>query len=418
MKCPKCGYNSFDHLESCKKCGGDLTDHKSNFGLRNLFFRIGKPEQATTVAAVEETGTKALPVETITPAETADFGFDFTGAGEPDEDPLESSPGELLGGDRRQKSKRAASESAVIYRPAEESDDSGVGDAHFDFAGDEEAQTRTEKMQGESPSAADLFSWDDASEEPAEVWQESPGSPEPNLAELFLESLDDSAGSMEAAPPLFADEDPFGNISCELPLPEIDSRTLAEYGEKTGAGGPSEYLWGQEREDAPPSPEEHESPPLSYRIGAGAIDLLILAMVFVLFLAAGEVALGPDQVRGFFPSLPSLLQLATPYFLVLFTVCFGYFTLFHFLLGQTPGKMLFRIRVVGEEGGGLMFSQAFLRTVGGLLSLIAAGLGYLRIVFDRERRGWNDRLANSRVIHQAGWENLEDLREVGLAEEE
>jgi uncharacterized RDD family membrane protein YckC len=110
-------------------------------------------------------------------------------------------------------------------------------------------------------------------------------------------------------------------------------------------------------------------------------------------------------------------SLATPYFLVLFAVCFGYFTLFHFLIGQTPGKMLFRIRVVGEEGGGLMFSQAFLRSVGGLLSLLPAGLGYLRIAFDGERRGWNDRLANSRVVPVTGWERLEELSEENLAEE-
>jgi hypothetical protein len=64
-----------------------------------------------------------------------------------------------------------------------------------------------------------------------------------------------------------------------------------------------------------------------------------------------------------------------------------------------------------------MVSQAFLRSVGGLLSLRPAGLGYLRIAFVGERRGWNYRLANSRVVPVTGWERLEELSEEGLAEE-
>ncbi len=29
MKCPKCGYTSFDYLDECKKCGKDLRDVRS-----------------------------------------------------------------------------------------------------------------------------------------------------------------------------------------------------------------------------------------------------------------------------------------------------------------------------------------------------------------------------------------------------
>jgi len=32
MRCPKCGYISFDHLETCGKCSKDLTDVVENFG--------------------------------------------------------------------------------------------------------------------------------------------------------------------------------------------------------------------------------------------------------------------------------------------------------------------------------------------------------------------------------------------------
>jgi uncharacterized RDD family membrane protein YckC len=527
MKCPKCGYNSFDHLESCKKCGQDMAAHKAKFGLRSLFFGGGEREQATTATTAEEAETDVLSEEPAVPAAPTDFGFDFMSEEVPDEEPLESTLDELLGGDRPEKGDfdflaegSEPGHGAIVDPPAE---DYGADDSpDFDFAWEEEPLAKAGEVSGEdaepepvafpdfaqdeisgnpgggseppvgipegfdlefespprshedipefvfegeelpiipddpagmsgeeaagegfvsmekpslweefdpasedaadqeAPSvspAAESFSWDDASREEAE--EEEPGFPEPNLAELFLESLDDTTDKddpSEAAPDFFAEVDPFGDISSEVALVETEHRDIPEDREVTGAEEPegSGSPWEGEEEDAP---EAVKAPPLTSRIGAGMTDLIILAVVFILFLAAGEVALGSGLAIRPFPSLVSLLELAIPYFLVLFAVCFGYFTLFHFLIGQTPGKMLFRIRVVGEEGGGLMFSQAFLRSVGGLLSLLPAGLGYLRIAFDRDRRGWNDRLANSRVVPVSGWENLEELREEGLAEE-
>ncbi len=33
MKCPKCGYISFDHLDECRRCGTDLRDTRALLGL-------------------------------------------------------------------------------------------------------------------------------------------------------------------------------------------------------------------------------------------------------------------------------------------------------------------------------------------------------------------------------------------------
>ena len=33
MKCPKCGYTNFDYLDSCKKCGNDISDVRSMLGV-------------------------------------------------------------------------------------------------------------------------------------------------------------------------------------------------------------------------------------------------------------------------------------------------------------------------------------------------------------------------------------------------
>jgi uncharacterized RDD family membrane protein YckC len=137
------------------------------------------------------------------------------------------------------------------------------------------------------------------------------------------------------------------------------------------------------------------------RLGAGAVDLLLLGLIYGLFLAAGKLALFPaDQAMAPIP-LESLAELAIPYFLILFALCFGYFTLFHFLSGQTPGKMVFRLKVESDSGAPMDFAQAFLRSVGGLISLLCAGLGFLFMLRAPEHRGWNDRLAGTRVIDTA-----------------
>jgi hypothetical protein len=50
MKCPKCGYNSFEHLDNCKKCNGSLVAFKQSVGLRPVILPAG----IVIVAASEE----------------------------------------------------------------------------------------------------------------------------------------------------------------------------------------------------------------------------------------------------------------------------------------------------------------------------------------------------------------------------
>ncbi|MDX2479611.1 MAG: RDD family protein, partial [Desulfuromusa sp.] len=138
-------------------------------------------------------------------------------------------------------------------------------------------------------------------------------------------------------------------------------------------------------------------PSLGNCIGAFVFDFVLLAIVGISFVVAAEAAISIGETR-LLPSLETLIDLSVPYFLVLFFLAFGYFTLFHFLAGQTPGKMLTGLRVETTEGEPLAFAQAFLRSVGGLLQLLPAGLGYLVILTNPERRGWNDRLAGTRVV--------------------
>ena len=138
-------------------------------------------------------------------------------------------------------------------------------------------------------------------------------------------------------------------------------------------------------------------PSLVARAGAGLCDLLVLAVIGLSFLIAAELVMQSRPGR-LLPSLDTMVALAVLYFLVLFFLAFSYFTLFHFLAGQTPGKMLAGLQVEAVSGEPLSMAQAFLRSVGGLLQLLPLGLGYLAVCLDPDRRGWGDRLAGTRLV--------------------
>lgn len=72
MKCPKCGYHSFDHLDSCKKCNNDLVEHKAKFNLRG-FFSPGQPAVTEPEPAIDE----SYEEEEFSADGSVDFGFDF-----------------------------------------------------------------------------------------------------------------------------------------------------------------------------------------------------------------------------------------------------------------------------------------------------------------------------------------------------
>jgi len=75
MKCPKCGYNSFEFNDVCKKCTQDLTGYKLNFGLKPIVL----PQETRTALA---TASKTEPDLEVVPQQTTEspsdiFSFDL-----------------------------------------------------------------------------------------------------------------------------------------------------------------------------------------------------------------------------------------------------------------------------------------------------------------------------------------------------
>ncbi len=74
-----------------------------------------------------------------------------------------------------------------------------------------------------------------------------------------------------------------------------------------------------------------------------------------------------------------------------------YAVLFHWLWGQTMGKMLVGARVVSAEGGPLSLRRAVGRALAWLLAALPLGAGLLVAGLRRDRRGLHDLLAGTRV---------------------
>jgi uncharacterized RDD family membrane protein YckC len=66
--------------------------------------------------------------------------------------------------------------------------------------------------------------------------------------------------------------------------------------------------------------------------------------------------------------------------------------------GQTPGKMLFGLRVVVTDGQPPSYLRALLRAALGAAGSAALGLGSVPLFFDPARRAFHDRLLRTRVV--------------------
>ncbi|MGV9313467.1 RDD family protein [Streptomyces sp. NPDC003691] len=107
--------------------------------------------------------------------------------------------------------------------------------------------------------------------------------------------------------------------------------------------------------------------PTGRRLGAIFVDWGLCFLVASAFFADGNRQTGGNWALGIFLVL-SVLTLGT--------------------VGFTPGKRLFRLRVVAVEGGPLPFGRVLLRSV-----LLCLGLPAL--IWDRDGRGLHDRFAKA-----------------------
>lgn len=136
-----------------------------------------------------------------------------------------------------------------------------------------------------------------------------------------------------------------------------------------------------------------QAPTLAARVGAGVIDLALLAAVdaAVLFLTL--------RISGLQTTLEDLRVIpVVPFAAFLALLAFGYVASFTVAGGQTIGKMLLRLRVIGDDGRPIDAAGGVLRAVGCMLVPATLGLSYVPAFFSSDHRALHDRLAGTRVV--------------------
>lgn len=337
MKCPKCGYLGFETTERCRHCGYDFS----------LSLPIDSPSELPLRAAVQPEG--AL----------SDFDLDrIIGGPDPAAEPLTF---ELA-------TPRSRVAVAVETPPADE-----LEAQYFANRPAEVARTPAESApapEGESeaaPTGLPLFG-----RSAPEVVDDQPMTPPPARTPLAVRRATPEVARRRTPRTIRRDADGLA-FDLEPAASTPDAATS---------------------DDARASETARQVASASRRLGAAVVDALLLGFidVGVLYLTLALTGLGLWDVL-IIPPIPML-----SFFLLLNG---GYLIAFTAASGQTIGKMLTGIRVIGDDGDRVDIAGAVLRAAGVLLSIVLIGLPYLPALVSRDKRALHDRLAGTRVVLHA-----------------
>lgn len=81
--------------------------------------------------------------------------------------------------------------------------------------------------------------------------------------------------------------------------------------------------------------------------------------------------------------------------LALLVVCYAFFVGFWYRFGRTLGMQAWGLMVERKDGGRPSLGHCSLRFVVAILSLLAAGLGFLWQLIDAEKMTWHDRASGT-----------------------
>jgi uncharacterized RDD family membrane protein YckC len=134
---------------------------------------------------------------------------------------------------------------------------------------------------------------------------------------------------------------------------------------------------------------------LATRTLAFALDALIIDVLIVFVGAVVALCLSlldiPSEIRAVLAAIGAMVALVWSV---------AYFVFFWSATGQTPGNRVMHIDVQDADTGAPISGRRALVRLGGLvLSAIILCIGFLLILFDRERRALHDRLVGTVVVY-------------------
>ena len=136
---------------------------------------------------------------------------------------------------------------------------------------------------------------------------------------------------------------------------------------------------------SPPAGDGPSGPRSSFwrRFAAALLDGILIGIVTGIFRSF----MGANEANG----LGTLVGLV-------------YYTYFEGSSGQTAGKKALGIRVIDFSGGGpIGYGRAFIRYIGRYVSGIVLLIGYLWMIWDKEKQTWHDKFANSVVVPESAY---------------
>lgn len=209
MKCPKCGFNSFEFLDSCKKCGAEFGSFKQSHGISPVILRSGT---VSATAPAPDSVPEPAPAET-TVTEQADTGFSWSA---PEETPVQE--------------RDVQQDDTFDFSLSEPADAEPANDGSLnDFSFEEQPEP---DMPGQEPGFGeafrDEFSFDDSSREiPAAGMADSNMTEAAGYGEDLLDPLSLSAEADKEGENAVMNEFDFSSLE-DVPTQEVASATAAE----------------------------------------------------------------------------------------------------------------------------------------------------------------------------------------------
>ena len=340
MKCPKCNFTSFDHLSSCKKCGYVFKktinhDVLSSLTLPDSDLDVGKGK----VARRQE---KPDMSETV-----------------------------------------ASIQDSLDEIDVDEHEDVGsIPQEQADQAGDNVAQVQASGVNANETKVFASYN--------SVNWEESISLSSEEL-NLDIDDADEEEGQ--------------GQIGFKLKEEESDVADTGREKLREELGRVGDELKEIEEEPAYQARSSDMSVDLSMvekggflrRLVAYLIDGIVLYIVNIILIAVGIIAMGidPSELEG---GGIEQIRLLLPLYIFGIIVSIAYYTYFHGNTGQTPGKMICKLKVVRVNGEPLGYGRSFLRWIGYMASWAAFALGFLWVIFDRQKQAWHDKIAGSYVL--------------------
>ena len=393
MKCPKCQYIGFDGHTRCRHCGYDLslaattemTPGETDMPFDaapdepDVVYRPESSARAQARAAIQKRAASRTP-------QPESFDLPLFATPGVDDRPALPASRPPLSVRRSADSPRARAAAAAAFAPAAPEPDAPAA------------------LEATGPAAADTATIADADTEPGldarlEFDAVSLAPPPASDADADLSMTFGGtplAGDVRAGGGalILPGREASGSVSAGFARARLDATADLDPRPVPAAADPHEDVAPSQAEGVTEAPavEPHGSAaPLGPRVLAGLVDIAVLAAVDAAVILATLRATGVEL------SQVSRLPLA-PLGVFLVLLAIGYLSLCTVLAGRTFGKAAFGLAVVEASGRPVRLGPAVVRALIQVLTVPAAGIGFLPALLGADRRSLYDRLAGTDVV--------------------